>query len=64
MFDLADSEIEEGHIVLYFEGTLSPGHAHGCSKATIDLEDGEFVEVVGILRFWEIGVGNDKVIGR
>lgn len=44
MFDLADSQIEESHLILDFESALRTGHAHGSTETTIDLEDCELVE--------------------
>ena len=61
VLNLADSEIEESHVVLDLEGTLRAGHTHRCTETAVDLEDGEFVETGGI--FWsnEVGIGYDLV---
>ena len=61
VLDLSDGEIEEGHVVLDLEGTLRAGHAHRCTKTTVDLENGEFVETGGIFRSNEVCIGDDLV---
>lgn len=43
-FDLADGQIEETHTVTYFDGAFRTGASHGGTEATIELEDGEFIE--------------------
>lgn len=62
VLDLSHSQVEEGHVVLDFECTLRSGHTHGSSETTVDLEDGELVEVLLLDRSREVGIGHDLVI--
>jgi hypothetical protein len=62
MFDLTNSQVEEGHVVLDFEGTLRPCHSHRGSQPAIDLENGQLVEVLDVRSRWNIGVRNDLIL--
>ena len=66
MLDLAHGQVEEGHVVLDFEGRLGTGHAHGGTQATVDFEDSELVEdgrVSGIFESieWDNLVGGRRL---
>ena len=39
-------------------------HTHGRSKASVDLQYGQFIEVLGIECFWELVIWNDLVCSR
>lgn len=37
---------------------------HGSTEATVNLEDGKFVEVVDVVSLGEIGIGDDLIGSR
>ena len=62
MFDLTNSQVKEGHVVLDFECTLRPCHSHRGSQPAIDLENGQLVEVLDVGSRWKIGVRHDLIL--
>lgn len=61
MLDLSHSQVEECHIVLDLQSTLSAGHAHGCTQSSIDFENSELVQVLRFDRGCQVGVGHDLI---
>ena len=64
MLDLTDGQVEEGHVVLDFERRFRAGHTHGSTETTVNLEDGELVEVLVVNLSREFVVGNNLVCRR
>ena len=36
---------------------------HGSTETTVDFEDGELVEVGRVLWLWEVGIGDNLIVG-
>jgi len=56
VLDLADSEIQEGHVILDLERALCAGHTHRGTETTIDLEDRELVEILGVRGLGQLSI--------
>ena len=63
VFNLTHGKIKEGHSISDLDSRFGTNTAHGCSKTTVQLEDGKFVENASILSFWEIVVVMDLSLG-
>ncbi|RUS26876.1 hypothetical protein BC938DRAFT_484004, partial [Jimgerdemannia flammicorona] len=61
--DLSDAQVQEGHAVADLDGGFRADTAHGGAKATVQLQDGELVEVLGRFGLGEFGV-QDDLFGR
>ena len=65
MLDLADGEIEKGHAVPDLERRFrEAAHPHRRAQATVELEDGDFVQDGDVDIFGQGGVGHDHFGGR
>jgi hypothetical protein len=61
VLDLPDREIEEGHAVTDFDDGLGTNAAHGCTKTTIELENGKLVQETDRFRVGKLVVVNNLV---
>ena len=64
VLDLPHGKVEEGHVVLNFKSGLGTSHTHGGTQATVDLEDGKFIEDGRIRSIFESIKGDDLVSSR
>lgn len=62
--DLSDTEVQKGHAITNFDGTLGSNTAHGGSETTVEFQNGEFVQVRAGLDLGDIVIGYDLVFWR
>lgn len=61
--NLLDRQVEEGHAVPDLDDRLGSDAAHRRAQASVELENGERVEDLGLVGLGELGVGDDLVLG-
>ena len=60
--DLTNGKIEEGHAVTDFDGRLRADTAHGGAETSVELEDGQLVEIRAGFDLGDAIVGDNLIL--